>query len=681
MAKPAPELKRLKTRREPKDCGPLQPHVTATNSPTSYQINPQQPSPLIPPGLDENIVGENTVDEITDDESTVVESTVDESTVDESTDDENTVDENSVDENTLDVEKIDDEIIESTAAIVALNRAHSVEPTGPKSVQPDQSVGRPEPATVEQSRDLILYDTSDAPLSSIRRFLTQRARPAVVTSSRSDQESDDSDFLIPSPSNTTSPNADTSAKPKSSRFQNTRYVEDHDTEPRLPKNRQQAVVGRLVNIPITAAEKIVLSPYFPPFAMLMLMLITVVLILWRFEYYCTSISNATRDSLICLVGAIHWSFETTAKFTGALYQRADGAKGSIVQYAAHWMPSYNTTTSTLSGSFLCTSIFGMWLPSSLRLFCPPAFASNGTEILDALNRTSDEMGHWAAVAEVLMPHIHSFQLATIPLSQNGKFIEFDRVPFDEKNRLLIHIHGYDRGLEDSADCMFDITLTTDGILKIMIINFQGVHRRLRDVMETEFGWWTSPAKKLRRIDDILTVLLLLLDDKLVLLITEIDKCRVVLQETSDHGHRIRDLAHKSQTSIDQEIRKKQGRFGRPNPTLTRTKGLLSDIVQLPTDQILAKLHESRSRLLRHRADVKNAKNTLNMAYQLSEQSGLDQLMALLQQVLGGLSNTDGRLELARAQDKEQFEEQIRQGLFKSTASVTTLRGWPPRRYR
>ncbi len=357
--------------------------------------------------------------------------------------------------------------------------------------------------------------------------------------------------------------------------------------------------------------------------------------------------------------------KSTRHLGGFAYQCFTHVKESMVNCNNSSIAGNHTIASSAHGSILCASSLTWWLASWLRISCAPATAAAGTFVFDALNSTAVELGHWASVSEALIPHINAFQLATIPLNRHRKVIEMNEVTFKAKGRLVDEIRHYSEGLYDTGSSIYNVTLASDRLLKVMIYSLQDVVAALQVAQDTDFGWWKAPKKKVRRVRGILSELLLVIDEELLLLIREIQATVDLLVETGRHGEQFQALTIKGQKDVRDQIQEKRGLWSKPDESLSRINQQLLATMQLPTDDILALLADSKIRLDRHRMNVQSAKTTLQVSFGLSDHAGLNPLLSLLRDTLGGLSNVKGKLALAQTEERQQFDQQLRNGLIKA----------------
>ena len=140
--------------------------------------------------------------------------------------------------------------------------------------------------------------------------------------------------------------------------------------------------------------------------------------------------------------ALYSMLKSTGQLGEFAYQCLTHDKESVVDCNNGSIAGHHTAASSARGSILCASSLTRWLASWLRISRVSAPAANGTLVLDALNSTAVELGHWASVSEALIPHINAFQLATIPLDRHRKLIEINEVTFEGKGRLGIIVKAF-----------------------------------------------------------------------------------------------------------------------------------------------------------------------------------------------------------------------------------------------
>lgn len=420
---------------------------------------------------------------------------------------------------------------------------------------------------------------------------------------------------------------------------------------------------RSINISITAVENIVGHKYFGHLAILALFMIGLCVLWGQTGRAMAAIADAVSNGWTSTFNGLRWTKDFANEFTAVLHQRFLGAKQSLLVYGHSIAGDNSTTLSSRGASLLCSSPLTIWITPWLGIVCSKSKSSQRFTILDSLNKTAFEMGHWADVSETLIPQVSHFQLATIPLDRQRKQLEQSMANFNTKRHLLNVSELYSKGLYESGDCVYNMSLATDRLVKVMIFNLEDVEDELRKGLEVDFGWWRSSSRKLRRIHSILGELLDKVNMDLLRLIQTIDGCSMVLGKTWEYGADFRHYAQQGRETVEQQIREKRGLFRNPDPTLTRAAELLASTIQMPTESILTLLVSARTRLARHRQKLMNAKSTIDTAYELSEVTGFNQLMALLKEVVGGLSNLDGRMALARLEEKKRLERQMSEGVY------------------
>ncbi|KAK5454413.1 hypothetical protein LTS15_006413 [Exophiala xenobiotica] len=89
-----------------------------------------------------------------------------------------------------------------------------------------------------------------------------------------------------------------------------------------------------------------------------------------------------------------------------------------------------------------------------------ANGSTPPRVLDVLNSTAFEIGHWAGISESLIPLVNTFQLATTPLNRQRMDIQLNRVGFLNKTLLVGSLQQYSRGVYAGGQSMYNVTLAT-----------------------------------------------------------------------------------------------------------------------------------------------------------------------------------------------------------------------------
>ncbi|KAJ9496659.1 hypothetical protein H2202_007733 [Exophiala xenobiotica] len=161
----------------------------------------------------------------------------------------------------------------------------------------------------------------------------------------------------------------------------------------------------------------------------------------------------------------------------------------------NWTSAKLALTTTMSGDILRTSSLMTWLASWLHISCAIANFSMRPRVVDVLNSTAFEIGHWAGILESLIPLVNTFQLATIPLNRQRRDIQLNRVGFVNKTLLVDSLQQYSRGVCASGQSMYNVTLATTRLVKAMLYNFGEIEESLRTALETDFEWWRSSRKE------------------------------------------------------------------------------------------------------------------------------------------------------------------------------------------
>jgi hypothetical protein len=116
-------------------------------------------------------------------------------------------------------------------------------------------------------------------------------------------------------------------------------------------------------------------------------------------------------------------------------------------------------------------------------------------VVDVLNSTAFEIGHWAGISESLIPLVNTFQLATIPLNRQRMDIQLNRVGFVNKTLLVDSLQQYSQGVYASGQSVYSATLATNRLVKAMLYNFGEIEESLRTALDTDFEWWRSSRKE------------------------------------------------------------------------------------------------------------------------------------------------------------------------------------------
>jgi hypothetical protein len=224
----------------------------------------------------------------------------------------------------------------------------------------------------------------------------------------------------------------------------------------------------------------------------------------------TSYLNSTLATLGRWAGAVVSALERMVdnKFSGYLVMllvilisiwvhdsRIQAWITSVFQSRVNWTSSNLALTTTTSRDILYTSSLMIWLASWLHISCAIANASTPPRVLDVLNSTAFEIGHWVGISESLIPVVNTFQLATIPLNRQRMDIQLNRVDFVNKTLLVDSFQQYSRGVYASGQSMYNVTLATNRLVKAMLYNFGSIGKSPRTALETDCGWWRSSRKE------------------------------------------------------------------------------------------------------------------------------------------------------------------------------------------
>lgn len=314
-------------------------------------------------------------------------------------------------------------------------------------------------------------------------------------------------------------------------------------------------------------------------------------------------------------------------------------------------------------NFLCPSQVGLCLIPWLSLCCLPASRPNSTSAsvsttsLDVFNKTNIELGYWAGVTVSLGPYINDFQMSSVPLARERFLLGYYKgIDFEGKEDLLSDMLQYRDELYNSSQCLFNITLHTDRILKVMVSNFKVAARVVNEAMEVDEGWWGLSRTRKSQVNDRIVRLLDVLDEELLSLVANIDVCRETLVKTVSLSQGVDAGLMTAKSHVKQQIQKGSGLFKKPNEDLYAVNQILLGTTNYAADEVQEKLEIARMKLGNHRRDVLNAKETIDLSMVLASKDGMSELVSILRAVFSDLSNERGKVEIAQTNRREAFEQ-------------------------
>ncbi|KAJ9639176.1 hypothetical protein H2204_003787 [Knufia peltigerae] len=225
---------------------------------------------------------------------------------------------------------------------------------------------------------------------------------------------------------------------------------------------------------------------------------------------------------------------------------------------------------------------------------------------------------------------------SIPINEQYGHIELSQAQFPSRDRLVRNMAQWSEALYGSGRCMYQIPLTTNRLLEVMMVHVRHVEFKLRRIADSTY-WWQSSETETHRIGDVLDMLLNELDDQLVGLLAGIGNCVGVLEQAS-------------QASLETEVDAKKGRHE------------VDELLQRKHE--VFRSHEPDPALFHHTETTpRRPKRTLSFGRLLNYRAGLEQLLEQLQGVLRRLSRSSGRIELARTSEKDRSVLQLKKGNF------------------
>ncbi|KIW20028.1 hypothetical protein PV08_00603 [Exophiala spinifera] len=433
---------------------------------------------------------------------------------------------------------------------------------------------------------------------------------------------------------------------------------------------------RLINIPLTAAENIAKDKNL--IVLLIVLVAGAVLWYWltwvdawaassvaplRFAW--TGISTSTSFLVAHITNLGHTiavGFARISNFTSTLGS-SEGNRG--LRSTLSGLGDLVTNSSTYTG-FLCPSGIGVCLAAWLSLCCRSASSPNSTSASDpgtslaVFNHTSTELGHWAGVSVSLGPYINDFQIASVPLVRERVFLEYYKdVEFEGKKELLPAMGQYGDELYNSSQCLLNITLHTNRILKVMVANFRVVSKTAAKAFEADQGRWRTLSKTRKsHINDRILHLLDVLDRELLHLIAKIDSCKVILAVTVDLSLQVDGGLRTAYRDVKQQIQKGSGLFRKPNEDLYEVNRIISESTSYAASEAQDKLELASRKLAIHREEVRDAKETIDLSLVLAGKDGLAELVSVLHTVFGDLYNESEKVEVALRTRREDAEQKV-----------------------
>jgi hypothetical protein len=337
----------------------------------------------------------------------------------------------------------------------------------------------------------------------------------------------------------------------------------------------------------------------------------------------------------------------------------DGARGLLRQ----------ATVSTLGGRALCASSMTLWIATWLHISCLPLDVHT---VSATLNETVAELDGWSHISEILLPHTHYFRVATTPLYVKRAHLRHNKVQLTDKDVLIDLLGDYVDGLEESADCLYEITLKTDHLLMVLVYHLEDVQLLVHEIVR--HWWFTGNSQKYDRVAKILQRLIDMFDGEIEPILDATVPCIDRLRKAHDLGLNCDAYAELCRGFVSEQLGSRRGHhfFRKPDQSLISLQKLVQGFIQQDTQNILDKLSYSRDRLNEHRVKLKSTKATISLSYALSDATGLQQLLKVLQDSLGRLRTSKLRLASATARERAEYERQSQEGFFTLPPKFPTL---------
>jgi hypothetical protein len=334
----------------------------------------------------------------------------------------------------------------------------------------------------------------------------------------------------------------------------------------------------------------------------------------------------------------------------------------------------HVTISTVEKDILCTSSVSMTLGLSSWLNVSCKSSLEDEKVYKTIRDTTNELDHWAGISEVLNPHVNHFHLAKIPLLEKQAQLQHNKAQVPARQELLGNLDDYIKGLDESAYCMFDVTLATDQLLMVLIHQLEEVHRRVHAItFGTKNSWWPKTYRQdYRSVNQILSTLLDVIDVRIAKLLITLAPCIEELIKTTIAATESVQYATDCENAVMRMIKEQSAWLGSPDKLLIQLKPILTGIFQQPTGVFAEELVYASRRLERHKQDLKSTKSVLHIAYDLTTINGLTRLLEVFDDCSSVLSTASGSLRLARARDEEEYERQGKDRFFTAPPLFSTV---------
>ncbi|EXJ55649.1 hypothetical protein A1O7_08578 [Cladophialophora yegresii CBS 114405] len=358
------------------------------------------------------------------------------------------------------------------------------------------------------------------------------------------------------------------------------------------------------------------------------------------------------DAAMIDVAVRSWSLLETTSL--AAFDIAIRTAASVVQLSVlggRWIDNQGgyrgllrqATESILGVGTLCASTTTLWIATWLHIPCVPLDVQIVTGIL---NETVRELDGWVGISDTLPPYIDSFYWATTPLQSVQTRLQWSDVALPPKEALTKTLTRYMRELLISAQRMYSITLTTNRLLVMAVINLKEVQVMV-DEVTTPSKRWTWTAQQHASAEEMLYRLIDGFDKLIANTAEATSSCLATLEKAHALGLECGGLAAQCREAIaampEAQYASPFGLFIRKtDDLLTALSRLVQDSTQPNTKSIIDKLAHGRRKLNNHRAKLAQTRTVISVSRAPTNATALQPLREAIHEVLGYLNTAKQR---------------------------------------
>ncbi|KIW30944.1 uncharacterized protein PV07_02635 [Cladophialophora immunda] len=410
-------------------------------------------------------------------------------------------------------------------------------------------------------------------------------------------------------------------------------------------------LGNFVNICLAASRNVTTSPWFGFTVVLFLILLICMVVLATIFV----LVSGVQDSYAVGKGLAHGAYSITVGSAAVGNRYLAWAKHRTLD-GAHYLAGAVSVAGMVSKSILCSYPDGETTVQWLGYSCEPM--SPEQDIFDTLNKTAIEIGQWANVSSLILPHSTYLRNADLALAKQQLYIKLNPMAFPEKDALDQTMTAYGKGILMAGRQIFTTIINTEFILFMMLAHLNEAERRLKyvsgdhSIKTYSLRSWHTTYQVTRMLSQLLTDL----DARLVELIQLIEQCRdtfeLVERDGATYGKQIRDARQYVQAEID-----KKGilfdLFYVNSPQHQMRESLTAFVFPLP--EILEHLRRARDSLWVHQQSLHGARvNFLSMHNSLTT-SGPNVVLQQLHGTIQYLASTSANLEIERTRYRKRTE--------------------------